>query len=97
MKVIKFLLSFSVTLALTVAFSIKIQEIPPLGKFLDPFHGFWQNAESKETNLVRNLEFDSLRAPVTVLYDSLLIPHIFARGEEDLRRDHELLAASVFP
>jgi len=84
MKVIKFLLSFSVTLALTVAFSIKIQDIPPLGKFLDPFHGFWQNAESKETNLVRNLEFDSLRAPVTVLYDSLLVPHIFARNEGDL-------------
>ena len=95
MKVIKFLLSFSITIALTVAFTLKIDSIPPLGKFLDPFHGFWQNAEDAETNMSRNLEFDGLRAPVTVLYDSLLIPHIFARGEEDLFFAQGYLMASL--
>ena len=84
MKVVKFLLSFSITLALAVAFSTKINDIPPLGKFLDPFHGFWQNAESLDTDLERSLSFSTLSSPVTILYDSLLIPHIFASNEEDL-------------
>ncbi len=84
MKVVKFLLSFTITLALTVAFSTKINDIPPLGKFLDPFHGFWQNAESAETKMERNLSLESLNSTVNVFYDSLLIPHIFADNEEDL-------------
>lgn len=57
--------------------------IPPLGKFLDPFHGFWQNAT---TNKVTNEAYSipGLRNKVTLVYDSALIPHIFADNDEDL-------------
>lgn len=84
MKVFKFLLSFIITIAITVALSIRIEDVPPLGSFLDPFHGFWQNAEDEEGNIPRSLTIEGLEAPVTIKYDSLLIPHIFAENEEDL-------------
>ncbi len=95
MKVIKFLLSFAVTLAITVVFSIKINAIPPLGKFLDPFHGFWQNAESALPDYERNLELNGVQAPVEVVYDSLLIPHIFAQNEYDLYFTQGYLMANL--
>ncbi len=57
--------------------------IPPLGKFLDPFGGFWQNAETKNrADEVLNLT--GLKDEVIVRYDSLLIPHVFAKNDDDL-------------
>lgn len=64
--------------------TIKNTPIPPLGKFLDPFHGFWQNIESRHHLPEQELEIPGLQAPVSVIYDSLLIPHIFAQNEDDL-------------
>jgi penicillin amidase len=57
--------------------------IPPLGKFLDPFHGFWQNAETGEAK-DGELSIPGLKDKVTVVYDSARIPHIFAQNDEDL-------------
>ena len=57
--------------------------IPPLGKFLDPFHGFWQNAETGESKNIA-LSIPGLKAKVTVVYDSVKIPHLFADNDEDL-------------
>jgi penicillin G amidase len=57
--------------------------IPPLGKFLDPFHGFWQNAAT--ANVPNEaLSLPVLRDKVTIVYDSALIPHIYASNDEDL-------------
>ena len=58
--------------------------IPPLGKFLDPFHGFWQNVEPAGYQGKKQLMIPGLKEPVTVVYDSLLIPHVFARNNDDL-------------
>ena len=58
--------------------------IPPLGKFLDPFHGFWQNIEPRDFTGPTELTIPGLKDKVTVVYDSLLIPHIFASNDEDL-------------
>jgi penicillin G amidase len=56
--------------------------IPPLGKFLDPFHGFWQN--SYENNQSNELSLEGLTGEVSVYTDSLGIPHLFASNEKDL-------------
>ena len=53
--------------------------IPPLGKFLDPFHGFWQNAETgMSTNSERSIP--GITGKVTVIYDrrvaSSLLGHL---------------------
>ncbi|MBY0435434.1 MAG: penicillin acylase family protein [Cyclobacteriaceae bacterium] len=59
--------------------------IPPLGKFLDPFHGFWQNAQpGKPINEVKSIP--GLRGKVTVIYDSIRVPHVFAENDDDLYR-----------
>ncbi len=84
MKVFKFLLSLLITITLTVVLAIRIGKVPPLGTFLDPFHGLWQNAEDANGGLAQSLSIDGLQAEVTVRYDSLLIPHIFAENEHDL-------------
>ncbi|WKN43638.1 penicillin acylase family protein [Tunicatimonas pelagia] len=83
MKIFGFFSSLLITLALTIALSVKIGSVPPLGYFLDPFHGFWQNAEPEQLYIDPTLSA-SVRQPVSVVYDSLLIPHIFAENEYDL-------------
>lgn len=61
-----------------------VANMPPLGKFLDPFEGCWQNAEGSLPNLPQQLSFAQLQAPVTVIYDNRLVPHIYAQNEHDL-------------
>mgnify|MGYP001560048593 CR=1 FL=1 len=86
MRIVKVAISFVITIGLIYFLNRGWNfgsPIPPLGKFLDPFHGFWQNAE---TGKVKNntLSIPGLKDEVTIIYDSLLIPHIFANNDEDL-------------
>lgn len=82
----KAILSALVTIALVVIFNRSWtvgNPIPPLGKFLDPFHGFWRNAETRNIP-VEETEMDGLLDEVSIFYDSALIPHVYAKNEEDL-------------
>ncbi|MBS1507514.1 MAG: penicillin acylase family protein [Bacteroidetes bacterium] len=82
----KAILSALVTIALVVIFNRSWTvgtTIPPLGKFLDPFHGFWRNAETRNIP-VEETEMDGLLDEVSIFYDSALIPHVYAKNEEDL-------------
>ncbi|SNS83584.1 penicillin amidase [Ekhidna lutea] len=83
MKTFRFVLSLSITLALGIALNSKIESIPPLGKFLSPFHGFWQNAENEAID-IQSASQDSLTDSVNVYFDEILIPHVFAKNEKDL-------------
>ncbi len=65
-------------------FSIKGSALPPLGKFLSPFTGFWQNAEPKEGNLYYDEKLEGLLDAITIKLDEQRIPHIFAKNEHDL-------------
>ena len=84
MKVFKALLSVAVALALIWALQTKFGDIPPIGKFLNPATGFWQNAESKHLSKGENLQLDGLQGKVTIRYDEHMIPHIFAENDHDL-------------
>jgi penicillin amidase len=88
MKVAKFSISLVITVTLVYflnnGWTVNGTPIPPLGKFLDPFHGFWQNIESGSSSKENTLDISGLAAPVTVVYDSLMIPHIFAQNDNDL-------------
>src|SRR5690606_12407666 len=85
---LKFLISLLITVvliwALNRSWEIGTTRIPPLGKFLDPAHGFWQNIEPKGFSLPEALDIPGLQQPVTIEFDSLMIPHIFAQSDEDL-------------
>ena len=84
MKTLRFVLSFSITLALGIALNTKIGSVPPLGKFLSPFHGFWQNAENEPIDLSSNEIKEGLADSVNIYFDELYIPHVFASNESDL-------------
>jgi penicillin G amidase len=86
MKYVRLSVSVLFTVVLLYVFNRSLPigntSIPPLGKFLDPFHGFWKN--SYENNQGKELSMEGLTDKVTVFIDSLGIPHIFAQNENDL-------------
>jgi penicillin G amidase len=88
MRFVKLLLSLFITAALIWSLDRSWEaggtRIPPLGKFLDPFHGFWQNLESRHHIFAEKISIPGLKQPVTVVFDSLMIPHLYAQNEEDL-------------
>lgn len=60
------------------------KRIPPLGKLLNPINGFWANAVSEDKLHDETLQIKGLKAPVTIIYDEHMVPHIYAQNEEDL-------------
>lgn len=84
MKIFKFILTLIFTLGIFYAFNTKIGQIPPLGKFLSPNQGIWQNENTEGDT--EDLEIEGLSAPVQIHYDEHLIPHIFAQNNTDLYR-----------
>jgi len=86
MKYFSFFLVLAITAALAVAVSIPLGEIPPIAPLLDPNHGFWQNSISEDQLAIEEIDLENLSAPVEVVYDQNLIPHIFAQNESDLYR-----------
>ena len=99
MKFIQFLISLIVTIGLINALSKPLTELPlvgqkfqqtpakmlpALGPLINPFEGFWQNAENSEPRIATKIRHESLQTPVEVVYDKRLVPHIFAQNEHDL-------------
>jgi penicillin amidase len=66
--------------------------IPPLGKLLDPFGGFWQNNAAADA-LPKKLDLPGLKNRVTVVWDDRHISHVFAANERDLYMTQGFLTA----
>ncbi len=81
---LRFLFTALLTAALLYVLHTRIGPVPPLGAFLDPFGGFWQNAESATIEWPETLDLEGLDGQVKVAYDDRLVPHIFAESDEDL-------------
>src|SRR5690606_35705832 len=94
MKYFRFLISLLLALMLAIGLSLNMGRVPPLAGLLDPYHGFWQNAYSEDDLAVDNVILQHLTAPVEVVYDQDLIPHIFAENETDLYRIQGYVTAS---
>lgn len=84
MKYFKLLLALAVTVALILVLNIKLGQAPPFGKFLNPFTGFWQNAESVKAWKDEEARLEGLKEKVKVYFDDRLVPHVFAKNDEDL-------------
>ena len=84
MSIVKAIIALAVALALVIVLNLKIGDIPPLGKFLDPFHGFWQNAEPRTEGKEKEIRLEGLEGSVEIRFDEQMIPHIFADNEDDL-------------
>ena len=84
MRIVPFVVSTVVTAGLVFALNKKWGPVPPLGKFLSPQQGFWQNAEAADHDFSADLKFPELKGKVEVYLDERLVPHIFADNDEDL-------------
>jgi penicillin amidase len=84
MKILKAVVSVLFSIVLIYTLNNKFGDIPPLAKFLDPFNGFWANAESKEQPSENNLSIEGLKGMVEIHFDDQMIPHIFADNDQDL-------------
>jgi len=92
MKIFKLGLSLVLTLATFYALNTKLGSLPPLGKFLSPSQGVWQN-EVTESKKESDINLKGLSAPVTVKYDEHLVPHIFAENPMDLYKSQGYVTA----
>ncbi|MBX7109295.1 MAG: penicillin acylase family protein [Chitinophagales bacterium] len=82
----KWLLSIflaSLSIGFCYVLNNRIGALPPVGKLFSPFSGFWQNNENGEVT-ESDLTLPGLIAPVKVIMDDNLVPHLFARNNHDL-------------
>jgi penicillin G amidase len=84
MRIVPFITSAVVTSALVFALNKQWGTVPPMGSFISPQHGFWQNAEPTGKSFDADLNFASLKGKAEVFFDDRLVPHVFAENDEDL-------------
>ena len=96
MKFLRFLFSGIITVLLVFILDNRFADLPylknisslnntpSLGKLLNPFGGFWKNAEPKNMPKITRLSLDSLDKQVDIILDDRMVPHIFAQTEKDL-------------
>ncbi|MBI5857155.1 MAG: penicillin acylase family protein [Sphingobacteriales bacterium] len=84
MRIVPFAISTIVTAGLVFALNKQWGNIPPMGKFLSPQHGFWQNAEPDNKSFNADLKLSGLKSKAEVYFDDRLVPHVFAENDEDL-------------
>ena len=83
MKFVPFLISSAITILLIFVLNTRWGPLPPLGEFLSPQHGFWQNAEPLDKDYGQDLQLPGLEQPAEIYLDDRLVPHIFAGNEND--------------
>ena len=60
MRILPFIISTVITAGLVFALNKNWGTIPPMGKFLSPQHGFWQNAEPADKDYSADLKLTGL-------------------------------------
>jgi len=83
MRMLFLTISVAVTIALIVILDSKKVLPAPLGKLLSPQEGLWQNAEPNDIDFGGNLNFPELKGKGDVYFDERLVPHIFAKDDND--------------
>jgi penicillin amidase len=83
MRILFFLLALATTIALVVILDTTKLLPAPLGRWLSPQQGIWQNAESLDHDYNANLTIPGLKGNTEVYFDERLVPHIFSDNEED--------------
>ena len=82
---IKALLALAASLTLVWVLDTKQGDLPPFGKLLSPYRGFWRNGEAAgDFPAQQTLALAGLQQPVTVRYDDRRVPHVFAQNDHDL-------------
>ena len=81
MKAIKLFISLAIN-AIWISFLLNPSlfglTIPPIGKIINPFSGFWQQAEKVGVFKTQEVDLSGLQAKGKVIFDERMVPHIFA-------------------
>lgn len=90
MRIVKLLLGLIIGLGLffIIQFLDQPQHIngkatPAIGRLVNPFTGFWQNAEPVDFLPNTSPKLTGIDTEVTVHYDERMVPHIFANSTKD--------------
>ena len=83
MRWLFFFISLAITVLLIICLGSSAWLPLPLGRFLSPQHGIWQNAEPVKQDFNEHLSFPQLQGTATVYLDDRLVPHIVADNDED--------------
>ena len=83
MRIGPFLIAAVITIGLVYGLNKKWGSIPPIGKFLSPQFGVWQNAESANNDFTAELKFAGLKDKAEIYFDERLVPHVFTQNDED--------------
>ncbi len=83
MRLLFFILCAILTGGLIYVLDNSWATIPPLGRFLSPQTGFWQNAEPVDAGYNEKLQLPGLKGKAEVYFDEHLVPHVFADNETD--------------
>jgi len=82
-RIIPLLSSLFATIAIIVVLNKQWGIAPPIGKFLSPQHGFWQNAEPVDKDFEETLKLPGLKDKAEIYFDDRMVPHVFASNDED--------------
>ncbi|MCB9192087.1 MAG: penicillin acylase family protein [Flavobacteriales bacterium] len=83
MKILKPLIGSAVLILLVLAGNRKLGSLPPIMRFVEPYFGFWQNAEVEDMT-ASNIAVFGLNEGSEVVFDDRGVPHVFAKNEHDL-------------
>ena len=84
MNRVKAIVCIMIPILLAYALNTKFGSTPPLLKFLNPFTGFWQNAESNMLTANPKIALKGAKAEIDIIFDDRMIPHVFAKNDHDV-------------
>jgi penicillin amidase len=84
MNRVKALLCVVIPIILGYALNTKFGDLPPILKFLNPFTGFWQNAEPTSPSKKKKIVLKNAKSDIEIIFDDRMIPHVFAQNDHDL-------------
>ena len=84
MNRVKALICIIIPILLGYTLNTKFGDLPPILKFLNPFTGFWQNAEGSSPAKNKKLVLKNAHDKIEILFDDRMIPHVFAQNDHDV-------------
>lgn len=84
MNKIKAIITIVIPVLLILVLNTKFGDTPPLLKFLNPFTGFWQNAENTTVKKNKKIILTDTYQDVDIAFDDRMIPHVFAKNDHDV-------------
>lgn len=83
MRWIRALVFAALAAAAVYGLGLRHGQVPPLGAFLDPLAGFWQNGRGDD-RVLPDRDIPGVQGSVRVLWDDRRVPHIFAENTHDV-------------